>query len=757
MNQELVELRKRLRVGQQPLGDWNGGKLAVSAVPGAGKSTGMAIAATMTLIRHHLSTKKQLIIVTFTRSAAASIKEKIQQLLDEFGYPSNGFTVHTLHGLALTIASRYPYLSGLDSETKTLVSPNQNHRLIKDTVEEWIKCYPHLYQTLLNGVAFDGEETERLRRQFALQTEVLPKLTRTTVREAKSSGLSVERLWELSEQDQDEYRILAVTAGLYEIYTTIARSRSLIDYDDMILGALQVLKSPTVAEKLQAGIYGVFEDEAQDSNPLQAELLECLASDINHPETPPNLVRVGDPNQAINSTFTPADPLYFRHFCETCQAENRLAQMDQAGRSSQIIIDTANYFLHWGNKNHPQELPFRLQDIHPVPIDDPQPDANPSPVGEGLEMETPSDIYDTVERMGKRLITLLTDHPQHNAAILVRNNRQGNFLAESLSYLSHEYNIPVNEVSQSQRASQIPTEILSLFKFLSRPHSSEYTKAALEVLTKRNLIAKQDLSALATYPEQFLYPSHFDPPQSKTVQKAAYYCRSLLKAKIELTSYQLISFLAFTLNYDPSELATVQKLSEQLRQETEGVVALDAVIEALTTIIYTEQFTGVEEEENDYEYMKAGQVTIITMHKAKGLDWDYVFVPFLHQNNIPGSHRVPTPHKFLGDFTLASVARSRIRGIVHSEYLNASIEIDPPLTAWQKAGELQTAEEYRLFYVAITRAKRLLWLSAAKNAPFNWNQFNVKGANSLQPTDPSPFFPILKQARSLFNTLFLSE
>ena len=745
MNQELVELRKRLRVGQQPLGDWNGGKLAVSAVPGAGKSTGMAIGATIALIRNNLNQKQQLIIVTFTRSAAASIKQKIKELLEEFKHPPTGFTVYTLHGLALNIASRYPYLSGLDSETKTLVSPNQNHRLIQDTVEEWIKRYPDFYKTLLNGVSFDGEETEKMRRQSVLRTEVLPKLTKTTVREAKSSGLSSERLWELSYQDQDDYSIFAVTAGLYEIYTTIARSRSLIDYDDMILGALRVLESPIVAEKLQAGVFGVFEDEAQDSNPLQAELLEALASDINNPEKPPNLVRVGDPNQAINSTFTPADPIYFRHFCETCQLENRLAKMDQAGRSSQIIIDTANHFLRWGNQNHPQELPFRVQDIHPVPLDDPQPDANPTAEGKGLEIETPKHIYDTVERIGKRLITLLTDHPNHNAAILVRNNRQGNFLAENLSDLSREYNIPINEVSQSQRSSKIPTEILSLLKFLNRPHSSEYTKATLEVLTKRNLIAKQDLSALATYPEQFLYPSHLDPPQSKTVKKAAYYCRSLLKAKIELTSYQLISFLAFTLNYDPSELATVQKLSEQLRQETEGRVALDGVIEALTTIINTEQFTGVEEGENDQEYMKPGQVTIITMHKAKGLDWDYVFIPFLHKNNIPGQHRVPTPHKFLGDFTLASVARSRIRSVVHSQYLNASIEIDPPLTAWKKAGELQTAEEYRLFYVALTRGKRLLWLSAAENAPFNWNQFNVRGANSLQAADPSPFFPILKQ------------
>ena len=748
MEEKLRELRNRLRVGQQALADWEGGRLAVSAVPGSGKSTGMAIGAAIAIVRHHLHLKKQLIVVTFTRSAAASIKTKIAQYLKELEHPPRGFFVHTLHGLALNIASRYPTLSGLNPDTTNLINPTQNHRLVKDTVETWITRYPQDYQTLLNGLSFDGEETEKLRRQSVLRTEVLPKLTRMAVREAKSSGLSLESLWELSGKPNDEYNLLNVIAGLSEIYGDLARNRSLIDYDDMILGALRVLENPQVAEQLQTEIYGVFEDEAQDSNPLQGKLLETLAGDINDPNLPPNLVRVGDPNQAINSTFTPADPIYFRLFCESCAAENRLATMNLAGRSSQIIIDAANHFLRWGNHTHPQECPFRVQDIHPVPCDDPQKNANPSPMGKGLEICTPKDVYETVDLIGKRLETLFSDDRECNAAILVRNNRQGNFLAESLDYLQREHKIRVYEVSQSERSSEIPREILTLLRFLNRPHSGEWMKGTLEVLTKRGLIPKQDLNAFATYPEQLLYPTPLDPPRTQTVEKGAYYCRSLLKARMGLPTYQLISFLGLTLNYSASELATVQKLSDQVRMETQGRSSLNDIIETLNDIISSEQFTAIEEE-SDQQYVKAGQVTIITMHKAKGLDWDYVFIPFLHKNNLPGQHRVPTPQKFLGDFTLSEVARSRIREIVHRRHQQEPITIDPPLTAWKKAGELQTAEEYRLFYVAMTRAKQLLWLSAAENAPFNWNQFNLKGANSLQKADPSPFFPVLQNLQEL--------
>jgi len=742
MEKQLQQLRNQLREGQQPLADWQGGKLAVSAVPGSGKSTGMAIGSAIALLRYNLNPKRQLIVVTFTRSAAASIKHKIRGYLEQLGYPPRGFSVHTLHGLALNIASRYPNLSGFDPETNTLVTPNQNHRLIKETVEQWITHSPYAYQTLLHGITFDGEETERLRRHSVLRTEVLPKLTRTAVQEAKSSGLSPQDLWRFSGESQDEYNILAITAGLYERYEQIARSRCLMDYDDMIIGALRVLQSPDILEELQEQTYGVLEDEAQDSSPLQAQLLELLASNPNG--NPPNLVRVGDPNQAINSTFTPADPLYFRDFCESCKLENRLAQMDQAGRSTPQIMEAANYFLRWGNQHHPQQMPFRLQDIHPVLETDPQPDANPPATGNGLEIHRPTDIYETVHLMGQRLQQLWNANPNHNAAILVRTNRQSHFVAQALTYLQRDHDIPIYEVTQTQRSSQIPSEILTLLQFINRPHSPDHTKASLEVLTKRNLIPKQDINALATYPEKFLYPSPLDVVENPAVQQASDYCRSLLQARIELPTYQLISFLGLTLNYTSSELATVQKLAERVRQQTQGSSSLTEIINILSEIVNSEQFEAIEED-SDEKYTQSGQVTIITMHKAKGLDWDYVLIPFLHQDNIPGTHRVPAPSQFLGNFALPEVARSQIRGIVHRRYRQEPVTINQPTAAWQKAGELQTAEAYRLFYVAMTRAKRLLWLSAAEKAPFSWNRFNLQGGNSLQTKHPSPFIPALQQ------------
>ncbi|MBD2446071.1 ATP-dependent helicase [Nostoc sp. FACHB-152] len=781
---KILAIRNGLRQGQQQMADWLSGPLAVSAVPGAGKSTGMAAAAAIAIARQYeslalsrSSVHRQLVVVTFTRSAAANIKAKIRKYLrEDLSLPQTGFAVYTLHGLALNIASRYPDLSGLELENLTLITPSQSHRLIRTAVEQWINNNPEKYFRLLEGQQFDGEETERLRRQSVLRTEVLPDLATTVIHEAKSSGLSPEQLQQWSKQTADEYAILSIAAGLYEQYQNLMRSRDFIDYDDMILAALRVLENDSARRIEQNQVFAVFEDEAQDSSPLQTRLLEILASDgdeekqrsrgaeeqreekfppyslppapspLPTPHSPLNLVRVGDPNQAINSTFTPADPIYFRQFCEECDRVEKLATMNQAGRSTRIIIAAANFALEWvnsfyGAKNQKSphlnaSSPFRPQTIYPVDVSDPQKNANPAPEGRGLELYTPRDIHHTVELLSKRVVELFTPDPANTrAAVLVRENRQGRWLAEMLAPVCKEHKITLYDVGERDRRSHVPQEILALLQFCDRPHSPDYLKAALEVLVQRQLIPTQDLNALASLPEEFLYPGPLAAPQPEPAEKAAHLCRSLLRARLELPLYQLISFLALALNYDQAELATADKLAERVNQQIAGGSSMGTMLSALSEIVNSERFEPVETEDLEAHYTRPNQLTIITMHKAKGLDWDYVFIPFLHENLIPGRFWVPPQSQFLGDFTLSEVARAQIRAALHGES-----GIPDVTQAWEQAKHLKTAEEYRLLYVAMTRAKRLLWMSAAHKAPFTWSK-----PDNLQEQAPCPVFPALKR------------
>ena len=752
LEKKLDILLTNLRYEQKQLAHWKSGKMSVTAVPGAGKSHSLATTAAILIARNNLNINKQLVIVTYTRSAAMAIEAKIKQHLIDLDISQDGFMVNTLHGLALQIINNHPNFSKLNLTNSTLINLTPNHKIIENSIDKWIDNNPLHYQSLLKGVVINESRTEQLRRKSILRNEIFPRFAYSIIREIKSSGLTLKDFEKINDRKHDNYQTLLLAVSLYKQYKTVMKSSNFIDYDDMIHEAINILDDSDIRQVWQQKVFAVFEDEAQDSSPLQEKLISVLASDHNNPTFEVNLVKVGDPNQAINSTFTAADPIYFNWFCEACKKDKTLVKMNQAGRSNIDIINAANFSLKWMRdewikkqtnlKNSFSEqqtleknIPFHVQEIKLVDKNDPQVNANPQSSNPGLEIHIPQDIYHSIKLIRQKIITILRKNRNQSIAILVRENTQSHFLAQNLKDFPEKYKISIYEVGKQNQFSQIPKDILTLLKFMDRPHSLSYLKNSLKILEKQNLIIKQDWNKIIMNPEDFLYSTSLLSEPEKSVIQARNYCRSLLKAKLELPSYYLIAFLGTILKYESMELASVQKLSDTIYDELNGTITLKNIIDVLKKIIDLEQFEEITED-NEQPYVRPNQVTIMTMHKSKGLDWNYVFLPFLHEDILSGEIKISATSKFLGNFSLAEIARTQIRALSHEKYLSYENNIctNEIKQVWEQSKLLKKAEEYRLIYVAITRAKNLLWMSAAQKGPLYWR--NIKEKVFLQNKAP---------------------
>jgi DNA helicase-2/ATP-dependent DNA helicase PcrA len=722
----------QLRPAQASILAYRDGRMGVSAVPGSGKTWTLSQLAAQIVAGGALQDDQEVLVVTLVNSAVENFNQRLNAFIETAGLlPHLGYRVRTLHGLAHDIVRERPALVSL-ADNFQIVDEREADSIRQDAARAWLQVHPYELDGYLD-IGLDENRRDWLRREQL--PELVGGVALSLIRTAKDMQLTPERLRLRLDQLPLPLPLAEMGCQIYEDYQRALVYRGAVDFDDLIRLALQALESdPAYLERLRQRWPYILEDEAQDSSRLQEHILALLSGPQG------NWVRVGDPNQAIFETFTTANPQFLIDFIERPGVIKR--PLPNSGRSTRSIIDLANFLARWTQQEHPlvtaRDALHSPPEIEPTPAGDPQP--NPT--------DDPSQIYlieqkftpqEEIQAVADSLSRWLPDHSDWTVAVLAPRNQRGFELVDELRRRSLPYE---DGLLRSSSETRFSAGVLgNLLRYLADPTSARKLSVVYQVWRRAE---REDVAANAAvelgaalirkldHVEDFVWPA----PQSdwllnleesgqepQVLDSLASFCRLVRRwqAAILLPVDQLVLTLAQDLLSEPGELAIAHKLALLLRQAGQDHPAwrLPELSEELAVIARNERrFLGFGEDDLGFDPLRyKGKVVVATLHKAKGLEWQRVYLMSVNNYDFPSgqaSDSYIAEKWFIRDqLNLEAEALSQ---------LEAAVSVDE--YAWYQEGRASqqarldyVRERLRLLYVGITRARQQLvvtWNSGRK-------------------------------------------
>ena len=711
-----------LRQHQQEIMEYESGRMGIVAVPGSGKTWTLSYLAAEIIARGWLEPGQEVLVVTLVNSAVDNFYQRVRSFLKMRGLMPLDFCVRTLHGLAHDIVRERPELVNL-GESFQIVDEREADRIRQETAQTWLNSHPYDLEEYLDPELEEGKRDWVIRGQLP---NLVNDIALSFIRSAKDLRLTPERLHQALSELALPLPLAEMGCAIYSDYQRALTYRGAVDFDDLIWLAMQALEwDTTLLERLRIRWPFILEDEAQDSSRLQEQILGLLVGPDG------NWVRVGDPNQAIYETFTTATPLYLRQFNAAPGVTPR--QLPNSGRSTLSIIWLANRLVHWTQAEHPLEkVRDALQsppDIEPTPHGDPQanPLDDPTQVCLVIRKYSPQE---EIQAVVESISCWLPDHPQESVAVLVPRNLRGFEVADELRRRGLEV---VDSFLRSTGSTRSSAGALgNLLQYLSDPQSPKKLSTVYKVWQKWQAggqsITKQEeheseLLHKCARVEDYLWP----PPgqdwletlvqsgeNEATLQRLVEF-RELVRRwqqAILLPVDQILLTLGQDLFTAPTELALAHKLAVLLRQAGNAHPDwhLPQLAEELGVIARNERrFLGFNEDDTGFDPDRyKGKVLVSTMHKAKGLEWDRVYLMSVNNYDFPAGMDYDTyiPEKwYIRDHLNLEAETLAQLDVAHT----------PDRYVWYVEGEATRSarldyvrERLRLLYVGITRARKEL-------------------------------------------------
>jgi DNA helicase-2/ATP-dependent DNA helicase PcrA len=729
------------RPKQQEILNYTGGKMGVSAVPGSGKTHTLSALAAQLVASGVLEDDQEVLVVTLVNSAVDHFAGRVADFVQRRGLlPYLGYRVRTLHGLAHDIVRERPALVGLSDDFR-IVDERAADQIRQDAAQAWLRSNPYAADDFL---AFDLDEGRRDWVRRDQWPRLVSDIALSFIRQAKDLQIPPAELRDSLDRFPQPLPLVEMGWAIYHDYQRALVYRNAVDFDDLIRLALWALKlDEEYLERLRDRWPFVLEDEAQDSSRLQERILRLLVGPDG------NWVRVGDPNQAIYETFTTASPEFLRDFLEEVDVERH--ELPNSGRSTQSIINLANYLINWTRQDHPVTAvrdALALPHIEPTPPGDPQPNPpdDPSQVHLVARKFSPQG---ELQAVADSLASWLPEHPNETVAVLVPRNDRGFAMESELQKRGLEYITLLRSTRATREAAGAlgnivnyladptsPAKLATVYKVWRRQdREDEEAKVRLENVVKALRKCRQVEDFLwprvdrdwlddlrLTAPSQPLPPDLQSQPLSPDLQSGEYQQLTEFRERVQrwqgatlLPIDQLILTLAQDLFHEPADLAVAHKLAVVLRQasETHPGWRLPELTQELAVVARNERrFLGFSDDDTGFDPERhKGKVVVATIHKAKGLEWDRVYLMSVNNYDFPSAlphDRFISERWFLRDnLNLEAEALAQLEALFPQDAVASYEEGE----ATQEARLDYAAERLRLLYVGITRAKKELFIT----------------------------------------------
>ncbi|SHH12946.1 UvrD-helicase domain-containing protein [Tepidibacter thalassicus] len=686
------------REGQIDVMNYEKGILAVPSVPGAGKTT-VITSKTVDLIVKGLNKNGKILIVTFTNSAVSNFKSKLKKLLEEKGMDSNcGWECKTLHSLANSIIRESPKDAYLDDDFE-IIDDIEATDIIRNFSFEFFKMYENIFLRYLNIQKSNSQDyIEKVRKKWS---DKFVSITKNIISYLKSKGIRYVQAQEILKNYNQIDELLKIIFNIYILYEKELIKKGKVDYDDIIIRAANLLESRNdILKRLQDRYVYIFEDEAQDSSLMQEKILFLLSQKHK------NLVRVGDPNQAIMSTFTNSDHKLFRKFCERDDVKKIVIPV--SSRNTKSILSLANYLVKWSNSNGinlSKEEVLVEQYIKPVDKDDPY--QNPIVDDVGIYIKTYENEDVEMKNVIVNIKQAIKKYPNKTMALLLRYN----FKIDKYINLLERENIPYQVIDRYRgESAQIIEKIGRIVEFISTPDKTKLI--GLLNLVYDNQIEENEKKELDKYNiEEIFFPQNCSGIENLKINENLKEILVNIKNLFEYSTQKIDKFLLqigeeFKFNLEElTILDYISTVSNKMFFENPYFTLENLAYELLKNKNSFNYFASIVFENKGYE-PKKGYVTITTCHKAKGLEWDVVFIPHMTYLDYPGRFQ----DKFRGELYYLKDEYKNIETLYKStiDYLMENKKIE---NSTNKMKREILSETLKLVYVAFTRAKERLFIS----------------------------------------------